>query len=191
MRHDHFDERGYLRCRRCGKYKPEEAFCYSKDEKYRNFRSPECRECYSIRKKKYRKNTPKRSDLEKHLAILINGCKSRLNHSKSKSYRGITLDIDYKFLCELYNRQNGKCAISGLPMTYNVGAGRNHYNISIDRIDSTKGYTKDNVQLVCVQVNMMKAEMQMEELYNFCDCIIKNKSSYYDNKNKEKECGNF
>ena len=68
-------------------------------------------------------------------------------------------------------------------MTYNVGAGRNHYNISIDRIDSTKGYTKDNVQLVCAQVNMMKAEMTMEELYIFCENIVNNKRNYYGNKN--------
>ena len=182
MRKDHFDERGYLRCRTCGEYKPQTEFYYNKEEKHRNFRDAQCKECESKRHKKYRKNTPKRSDLEKHLAILVNGCKSRLNHSKSKSYRGITLEIDYKFLYELYQRQEGKCAISGLPMTYNVGAGRNHYNISIDRIDSTKGYTKDNVQLVCAQVNMMKAEMTMEELYIFCENIVDNKRNYYGNK---------
>ena len=70
----------------------------NKEEKHRNFRDAQCKECESKRHKKYRKDTPKRSDLEKHLAILVNGCKSRLNHSKSKSYRGITLEIDYKFL---------------------------------------------------------------------------------------------
>lgn len=183
MRKDHFNEQGYLRCRRCYQYKPEDQFYYNKLEKYRNFRDPVCKECESLRYKKYRKNKPKRSDLEKHLAILINGCRSRINHSKSKSYKRITLDIDYKFLYELYQKQQGKCAISGLPMTYYVGSGRNHYNISIDRIDSTKGYTKDNVQLVCAQVNMMKAEMTMEELYIFCESIINNKSNYYENKN--------
>lgn len=181
MRHDHFDDRGYLRCRVCGNYKPQEDFYYSKLEKYRNYKAPECKQCLSERKKKYRKNTPKRSDLEKHLAILINGCRSRLKHSKAKSYRGIVLDIDYKFLRDLYDKQKGRCAISGLKMTYDVGQGRNHYNISIDRIDSSRGYTKDNVQLVCAQVNMMKAEMDMEEFYNICDNIIKNKNKGHDN----------
>ena len=34
--------------------------------------------------------------------------------------------------------------------------------MSIDRIDPTKGYTEDNVQLVCAQVNMMKSDMSLE-----------------------------
>lgn len=47
--------------------------------------------------------------------------------------------------------------------------------MSIDRIDPNKGYTKDNVQLVCAQVNMMKSDMSLEELYMFCEAMIKNK----------------
>lgn len=182
-RYDHFDERGYLRCRICGQYKPPECFYYSKLEKYRNYKAPECKQCMSERKKRYRKNVPVRSDIEKHLAILLNGCKSRIKHSSSIKRRNLQFDLDYKFLYELYKKQEGKCAISGLPMTYNVGHGRNYHNISIDRIDSTKGYTKDNVQLVCAQVNMMKSDMTMEMFYNFCENILKNKSSNGKNKN--------
>lgn len=46
-------------------------------------------------------------------------------------------------------------------MTYIEGSGRHLKNMSIDRIDPTKGYTEDNVQLVCAQVNMMKSDMSL------------------------------
>lgn len=84
MRTDHFDHRGYLRCRLCGEYKPQEEFYYNKLEKYRNFRDPQCRDCESKRHKRYRIYKPKRNDLEKHLATLINGCRTRINCSKIK-----------------------------------------------------------------------------------------------------------
>lgn len=81
--------------------------------------------------------------------------------------RNLTLD----FLLELYNRQNGQCAISGVTMTYITGSGRVPTNISIDRIDSDKGYEEENVQLVCRQVNIMKSELSLEELQSWCKLI--------------------
>lgn len=53
-------------------------------------------------------------------------------------------------------------------MTYIEGSGRHLKNMSID-------HTEDNVQLVCAQVNMMKSDMSLEELYTFCEAILKNK----------------
>lgn len=44
----------------------------------------------------------------------------------------------------MWNKQKGKCALTGIPMTV-TKSGRTNTNISIDRIDSNKGYTKDNV----------------------------------------------
>jgi len=38
-------------------------------------------------------------------------------------------------------------------MTYEMDAGRVYTNISIDQIEQGKGYTEDNVQLVCMAVN--------------------------------------
>ena len=40
-----------------------------------------------------------------------------------------------------------------MQMTYKFYEGRVNSNLSIDRIDSTKGYSKDNVQLVCMAAN--------------------------------------
>ena len=58
-------------------------------------------------------------------------------------------------------------------MTHIYNKGRISTNLSIDRIDSLKGYTKDNIQLVCHLCNLMKSNLSMNELYIFCNNIIK------------------
>ena len=55
-------------------------------------------------------------------------------------------------------------------MTYVAGSGR--VNISIDRIDSSVGYVRGNVQFVCDVVNRMKQELIQEELLLWCKRIL-------------------
>lgn len=72
--------------------------------------------------------------------------------------------LDLDFLQDLWEKQKGLCAITGIPMTHLRGHGRVQTNVSIDRIDSTIGYEKDNIQLVCHIVNIMKQDLTIEEL---------------------------
>lgn len=95
-----------------------------------------------------------------------------LNHAaKRKQHMGF--DLDMQFLMELYESQGGLCAISRVPMTYHAGTGRVRTNISIDRIDSSIGYLRGNVQFVCDCVNRMKQDMTMDEFIHWCACILK------------------
>lgn len=80
--------------------------------------------------------------------------------------------LDVHFLVQLYEDQQGKCAISGRDMTYIAGEGRVPTNISIDRIDSSLGYEAGNIQLVCIQANKMKAELSMFDLQTWCSDIL-------------------
>ena len=70
---------------------------------------------------------------------------------------------------DLYEKQGGLCAISGVPLTCVVGELREHpkTNASLDRIihGETGGqYTKENVRLVCAIVNYMRLNQSDEEL---------------------------
>ncbi len=84
--------------------------------------------------------------------------------------------LDFQYLKELYDCQNGKCAISGVEMTYEVGSGHVLTNISVDRINSEKGYEKGNIQLLCRVVNQMKSNMTDSELISWCKLIVERNS---------------
>lgn len=81
--------------------------------------------------------------------------------------------ISKEYILELLEKQNGKCAISGIEMTFIKipGHPKVHTNLSIDRIDSSKGYEVGNVHLVCAIVNIMKNTLSLEELKWWCTKI--------------------
>lgn len=96
--------------------------------------------------------------------------------------RDIKVEITLEDLFELYEKQDGKCMYSGVRMTHNkMPSGKvkdyrsettNPYNISVDRIDSTKDYTKENIQMVAVSVNHMKWNLTEENFLEMCELIV-------------------
>lgn len=90
--------------------------------------------------------------------------------SKSKHdsrRRGIAdFTITAKQLIDLWDRQEGRCAISGVILTHHSdGSGHKDFNASIDRIDSQQGYNLNNVQLVAYRVNLLKQTLSTDMLY--------------------------
>jgi len=81
--------------------------------------------------------------------------------------------VTHSELIQLYRDQNGKCALSGKTMTWMNG--RIHpTSITIDRIDSTKGYTRGNIQLLCHSVNRMKGDATEAEVIEIARAIVAN-----------------
>jgi hypothetical protein len=85
--------------------------------------------------------------------------------------------ITYEFLQEMYDQQEGRCAVTGIQMTHKRGDRGEYRNVSIDRMDSDKGYEPDNVRLVCKAVNLMKHEMEQSELEFWCLAILEGNRS--------------
>lgn len=75
-------------------------------------------------------------------------------------------------LLEVWVEQGGKCALSGVVMTWKKGEGGSEYNVSIDRIVTDGPYTRANVQLVCYRINMMKHVLSDNELYWWCKNVV-------------------
>jgi len=69
----------------------------------------------------------------------------------------------------------GCCEITGIPFDFEPHKiySKNPYSPSIDRIDSSKGYTKQNVRIVLWQVNLMRGEISDEEIIVICKKFIK------------------
>lgn len=103
-----------------------------------------------------------------------------LNWAKQNAKnRDITFAITFQDIDELYLKQDGKCAITGIQMTHDYTKERkeddshiiNKTNMSIDRIHNSKGYTKNNIQLVCAVVNRIKHDMNPFELMFFVTTV--------------------
>lgn len=94
--------------------------------------------------------------------------------AKSKN-RDFSIDIEY--LEEIFVKQNKKCIYSGLSISLN-GKGRES-TASLDRIDSSKGYIKGNVQWVHKTINKMKLDLTEKEFLFFINQIY----NYRENKN--------
>jgi len=70
----------------------------------------------------------------------------------------------------------GFCEATGIPFDLNTQVSntvhaKNPWVPSIDRIDSSKPYLKDNVQVVVYMYNVCKAEFAHEDVVKFCKAI--------------------
>jgi len=83
-----------------------------------------------------------------------------LNLAKKNAKRkSIEFDLELQFLKELWNKQNGKCQYSKVPMLLFPTKDKRDFkptSASLDRRNSSEGYTKDNVCFVCLSINYAK-----------------------------------
>lgn len=125
-------------CRTCGIVKPI-------DEFYRNNqcpkgRRPKCKQC-------------ERSEMsEVRYKKIFQYAKRRARE------KCVEFDLDY---WEVRRRtENGVCEATGMPFNYQDTKKENlfggEFSPSIDRIDPSKGYTMDNIRIVCWAFNHMK-----------------------------------
>jgi len=163
-------DEGVQHCKYCNVIKPLDCFyangCFADGTKKYRSRCIECvlKKAKETHIKCYETKSKKRSSSPKNFMTGI------LNHAcKRKMHMGFNIDLGY--LMDLYDRQKGFCALSGIFMTYEAGAGRVNTNISIDRIDSNVGYIRGNVQLVCDVVNRMKQDLPLSVFLSLCKTI--------------------
>lgn len=86
------------------------------------------------------------------------------------------IDLTLKDLEDQWIRQNGVCPYSGINLILNTHRKSNGkiYSASLDRIDSSIGYTKDNIQYVSQCINLMKNDMSHEDTLKVCKMISEN-----------------
>lgn len=66
------------------------------------------------------------------------------------------------------------CPVLGIRLERNKGTGKAAPNSpSVDRIDSSKGYTPDNIQILSYKANCMKNNATAEELRLFAEWVLK------------------
>jgi len=121
-----------------------------------------CKRCTSFQRNRTRSSSP-----EAYLTIVC---------AKLKSARkNMEWELDMEHIKSLWQQQLGRCALSGVFMTWHAGEGKQDLNVSIDRKDPNKGYIIGNIQLVAQRVNTMKHTLGDSEFYWWCKNIAYNK----------------
>lgn len=125
----------------------------------------------------------------KHWGIKSCGClvspkysgkilQSMFNRIKENAkFRKLEFLLTVEYLDKIFKQQNERCALSGISISFNKpGYARNKNlkgNVSLDRIDSSKGYVEGNVQWVDKNVNIAKQALTDEQFVELCKNVVK------------------
>lgn len=74
-----------------------------------------------------------------------------------------TFSLDIELLLEMWNEQAGRCAYSGIPLSHQP---LSQWKASIERVNPSKGYIKENIILVCSELNST-SQWSTEKLQQF------------------------
>lgn len=129
-------------------------FCKECDRKRQQQRRVEKNSSIKEYAKEYRQKHF--TNIEYRLQALLNSSRAR---AKAKNREHTLTRQD---LLDLYPT-DGRCPIFGIKLEWNTKGFREN-SPSIDRIDSTKGYTRDNVQIISWKANRIKGYASVEEL---------------------------
>lgn len=158
-------------CKGCKIEKPLSEF-------YENLESMEghllqCKECCKRYQKDYRERTPKEHRSKSHKKWrLVNRASALLTIARFRAkQKGLEFtltkeDIEPKIKC-------GICELTGI--CFNLKNGKTWDSPSIDRIDSAKGYTKDNVRVVLYCVNVMANVWGSNKIVEIAAAIVKHR----------------
>jgi hypothetical protein len=178
---DVLKKEGKAICKYCNEEKTIDKFQkyisnYTKEELY----DIKCYDCKYKEKSENKEN--KRYTVEEFLLCIFKDKKNAndTRNNKRKDDKFKEFNLTHEYLIELWNKQNGKCAYSGRNMIYNYSKKDYNYlnynpeKVSIDRIDSSKGYIQGNIVLCCIMSNIMKMDLPYEEFKKWINDIHKN-----------------
>lgn len=151
------------RCTKCGNEYPATLDYFTKHINSKDGLRGHCKECHNKEKKFYREK---------------NGRKWYENLLSSSRKRSIDIsmpyEIDSKFMIELKDSQNGMCYWFNIPIDFTMQDKLRRP--SIDRLDNSKGYTKDNVVLTTQFANLGRQSESVVNFRLFLENYIKNNS---------------
>jgi hypothetical protein len=155
----YFPERNSKICAKCGEEKDVSLFFKhtATSDGWHSWCKPCCKEGNDkSREKKY-------SSFEGRVSTILQTCK------RSAKARNNEYEITREDLMEMWELQGGKCAYTYLDMTTQAN---NPYSVSVERINSSIGYTKENTILVCNIINRMKSDFEPEMFYEMCRAVV-------------------
>lgn len=119
--------------------------------------------CVSFRLCKLCRRKELDGDVKRHLKLLFS-CTLKIITANPRKNGDLTLE----YLEELYEKQEGKCYISGITM--NAGTHQN-WKMSIERVDENVGYMKTNCVLICAEFQSGNRQWNRENWDSVCSMV--------------------
>ena len=118
----------------------------------------------------------RKEDIEQGIQFICNECKSNpiksyikkqiRNTKRRAEIKDLVFNLDYSSLLEYYKKNEFKCEVLKVPFNFTSDE-KNIKQPSLDRKDSNKGYTMDNIQVVCLGYNYMKNTFDLKSVNDF------------------------
>jgi hypothetical protein len=183
-------ERGYhMLTRICNKCKIEKSLDLFYNRKRDKLgKQTMCIECRKEDKRRFNK-TSRRTGINNKKAISKNYQRkflttprgrlfSILKRAKTRAKKNnLEFDIDLNWLMEQFEKQDGRCKLTKIKFIFEHNPNFENLSMpfspSLDRIDSNKGYTKDNVRIICTIVNLGINHFGTETFKYVCQEFLK------------------
>ena len=147
-------------CLECGEDNPDNFYSHYKSQ---------CKLCNNKKSREFtrqatiERNKDKPQSFYSQYPILDN----RFTNAQARAtLKSMDFDLTRDWMLEQFNNQDGRCAYSNVPMDVK---NKGPLSASLDRIDSTKGYTQENCQLVTTFIQRCKYNYSEEE---FIDLLM-------------------
>lgn len=124
-----------------------------------------CNECGSARSNRYNQKRIRESWVERLMAYVRTAYASK---RRIKVQTWEPTDLDVEFLWLLLKQQEGRCHWTGIELSLTMG---NILSVSLDRLDCSRGYRRDNVVLCCKAANLARSDSSPEEMRTFIEMI--------------------
>lgn len=148
-------------CEKCGKG-------FSSTRSRQRFCSDDCRGFLN------RTTADQYSRIDGDHSLYLNRLLYKRNNVEGKSRENITREQ----LMDLWQKQDGRCAISNVPMTCRAKRGEKFpYNASIDRIVPGAPYEFGNIQLVCTVINSLMKDFSKTDFVRLCISVAEKHSA--------------
>jgi hypothetical protein len=102
--------------------------------------------------------------------------------------RGIPFDLKPADIFQMMRETDFRCAVSGIPFAKRMvlGGKRDPWAPSIDRIESSQGYSFDNVRVVCLAANYAMNEWGTDVLLRLARGVIRSSTTVSQEETHEK-----
>lgn len=139
-----------------------------------------CKECAAEYQRELRMRKPNYKGSGRNKALAAMSDEDRLKHTvftvmlndinaRTRKYKLPAHDLTVESLSTLFDKQEGLCSITKLPMSFETGS---PWKVSPDQTTAGAGYMSSNLSLTCWSANRAKGDLSNEDFLILCKAVV-------------------